>query len=168
MKLWALAENGSRRELAVEEFWPHKTYQVFKFGGIDSISDAETLLRCELQVPADQRAHLEPGWTYISDLTGCMVFDGDREVGIVQDVQFDAGEAPLLLVKAGAKQFEIPYADAFLKSVDLGNKQIRMALPEGLLEVNAPLSKREKQQQQEESRRDGGRRRSGPARPGGL
>src|ERR1700751_972588 len=62
MKLSALAEDGTRRELEIEEIWPHKGHLVLKFAGIDSISDAETLLRCELQVPADQRAQLEAGW----------------------------------------------------------------------------------------------------------
>lgn len=138
MKLWALAEDGSRRELQIGELWPHKGHLVLKFVGVDSISDAETLLRCELQLPQEQRAQLDPGWTYVSDLIGCAVFNGDREVGIVHDVQFGAGEAPLLLVKAGAKQFEIPYADAFLEAVDLAQKKIRMSLPEGLLELNAP------------------------------
>jgi 16S rRNA processing protein RimM len=164
MKLFVLAEDGSRRELQVEEFWPHKSYLVLKFAGVDSISHAEALLRCELQVPGDQRAQLEPGWTFISDLTGCTVFDGDREIGVVHEVQFGAGEAPLLIVKAGAKQFEIPYAEAFLKSVDLGQKQIHMALPEGLLDLNAPLTEEEKRQQ--ESRRDSRPRLSGRAKPG--
>lgn len=94
MKLWALAASGSRRELQVEELWPHKSYLILKFAGIDSITDAESLLRCELQVPADQRAQLEPGWTYVSDLIGCTVFDGPREVGVVHDVQFGAGKLP--------------------------------------------------------------------------
>ncbi|MCU1299631.1 MAG: rRNA processing protein RimM [Acidobacteriaceae bacterium] len=75
-------------------------------------------------------------------------FDGDREVGIVRDVQFGAGEAPLLLVTAERKEHEIPYAEAFLKNVDLERKQIHMQLPEGLLEVNAPLSAEEKLEQQ--------------------
>jgi ribosomal 30S subunit maturation factor RimM len=62
-------------------------------------------------------------------------------------VRFGAGEAPLLVVKAQAKEWEIPYAEAYLQSVDPERKQIRMQLPEGLLEVNAPLSPEEKQQQ---------------------
>ena len=104
MRLWALADDGSRRELKVEEFWPHKSYLVLKFAGIDSISDAEALTGCELQVPECERAQLDPGWTYVSDLVGCMVFDGDREIGQVRDVQFGAGEAPLLMVSAGSKE----------------------------------------------------------------
>lgn len=144
IKLSALAEDGSRREVELEESWPHKGHLVFKFAGVDSISDAEALVGCELQVPREQRATLEPGWTYVSDLVGCMVCDGDRELGRVEDVEFGAGEAPLLLVKVGSKECEIPFAEAYLKSVSVARKRIEMELPEGLLDVNAPLTAEEK------------------------
>jgi 16S rRNA processing protein RimM len=147
MKLWALAENGSRRELKVEEFWPHKQWLVFKFGGIESISDGEALKGCELQVPVEQRAQLESGWSYVSELAGCTVYDAGREIGKVKDVRFGAGEAPLLVVKSGDIEYEIPFAEAYLKRVALHEKRIEMALPQGILEVNAPLSAEEKQEQ---------------------
>jgi 16S rRNA processing protein RimM len=147
MRLWALADDGSRRELEVEEFWPHKSYLVLKFDGINSISEAETLIGCELQVPETERAELEPGWAYVSDLVGCVIFDGDREIGQVHDVQFGAGEAPLLIVRAGSKEYEIPYAEAYLTGADLEHKRIRMKLPEGMLELSSPLTAEEKEQQ---------------------
>ena len=144
MHLRSLAEDGSRRELEIEDLWPHKGQLILKFVGIDSISKAEELAGCELQVPGEQRAQLEPGWNYLSDLIGCTVFDGDRELGNIGEVRFGAGEAPLLVVRAGSKEYEIPYAEAYLQQVDLSHKQIRMSLPEGLLEVNAPLTAEEK------------------------
>jgi 16S rRNA processing protein RimM len=148
LKLFALAQDDSRRELQIEGLWPHKGLLVLKFAGIDSISDAEGLIGCELQVPRGQRAQLDPGWSFVSDLIGCMVFDGGSEIGKIEDVQFGTGEAPLLIVGAGSKRYEIPYAEAYLKSVDLEHKQIYMQLPEGMLELNAPLTDEEKQQQQ--------------------
>jgi len=149
MRLWALPKEGDgpRRELKIEERWPHKGYLVLKFEGVDSISEAEALIGSELQVPARERSRLEPGWAYVSDLVGCVVLDGDHEIGSVADVQFGAGEAPLLIVKAGSKQYEIPYAEAYLKSTDLEHKKICMSLPEGMLELNAPLTAEEKEQQ---------------------
>jgi 16S rRNA processing protein RimM len=151
LKLFALAQDNSRRELRVEELWPHKALLVLKFAGVDSISDAELLIGCELQVPRSERAQLESGWNYVSDLVGCVVFDSGREIGRIEDVQFGAGEAPLLIVVsgvgAGSRRYEIPYAEAYLKGVDLERKQIQMQLPEGMLELNAPLTAEEKQQQ---------------------
>jgi 16S rRNA processing protein RimM len=151
MRLWALPRDGPRRELVIEELWPHKGHLVVKFAGIDSISDAETLIGSELQVPGRERSKLDPGWVYVSDLVGCALFDGNREIGQVQDVEFGAGEAPLLIVnagsKSGSKEYEIPYAEAYLASVDIEHRKICMKLPEGMLEVNAPLSAEEKEQQ---------------------
>lgn len=148
LKLLALGKNEVRRELQVEALWPHKNRLVLKFAGVDSISDAEALAGSELQVPRGERAKLEPGWTYVSDLVGCVVFDHDREIGRVEDVQFGAGEAPLLIVKAEGKVHQIPYAEAYLQSQDLGRRQIKMLLPEGMLDLDAPLTAEEKQQQE--------------------
>jgi 16S rRNA processing protein RimM len=149
MKLLALPRNSpGRRELEVQELWPHKGLLVLKFAGVDSISDAETLVGSELQVPRSQRSKLQAGWSYVSDLVGCVVLDRGHEIGRLEDVQFGAGEAPLLMVLDNAKRLlEVPFAEAYLEGVDVERKQVRMKLPEGLLEVNAPLTAEEKQEQ---------------------
>jgi 16S rRNA processing protein RimM len=154
MELRALSRNSSeRRELKVDELWPHKEFLILKFSGVDSISDAEKLIGAELQVPASQRAKLDAGWNYVSDLIGCAMLDNDREVGKIADVTFGAGEAPLLIVSdAAGKVSEIPFAEAYLDRVDLKKKQVLMHLPEGLLEVNAPLTEEEKREQVRPSR----------------
>jgi 16S rRNA processing protein RimM len=156
MKLLALPQerNAGRRELEVEELWPHKGLLVLKFAGVDSISEAEALVGCELQVPRSQRSNLQAGWSYVSDLVGCAVLDLGREIGIIEDVQFGAGEAASLIVRDGAaKLLEIPFAEAYLDSVDVERKQVRMKLPEGLLEVNAPLTAEEKREQAQGARK---------------
>lgn len=146
--------NAPRRELEVEELWPHKGLLVLKFAGVDSISEAETLVGSELQVPSSQRSKLESGSNYVSDLVGCSVFDRGREIGYIEDVQFGAGEAPLLIVRdAAAKLVEVPFAEAYLDSVDVERKQVRMNLPDGLLEVNAPVTEEEKKEQARPARR---------------
>ena len=142
-----------RRDVQIEDLWPHKGMLVFKFAGIDSISDAETLIGSELQVPRAERAELEPGWNYVSDLIGCTVFDHGREVGRIEDMQSGAGEAPLLIVAgAGGKKYDVPFAEAYLEGVDLALRQVRMRLPEGMLDVNAPLTAEEKAQSSERHR----------------
>lgn len=157
MKLLALPRRDSksndvrreetRRELELEECWPHKEMLVLKFRGVDSISEAETLVGCELQVPQSQRSELQAGWNYVSDLVGCAVLDSGREIGRIEDVEFGAGEAPLLIVGEAGRRVEIPFAEAYLEGVDIERRQVRMKLPEGLLEVNAPLTAEEKREQ---------------------
>jgi 16S rRNA processing protein RimM len=150
MRVFALSEdeNDARRELQIEDVWPHKDWLVLKFAGVDSISDAEPLIGSELQVPIGERAEMEPGTAYVSDLVGCALFDHGREVGLIRDVRFGAGEAPLLVVGSGKNELEIPYAQEFLVKTDLEHKRIEMNLPEGLLDVNAPLTEEEKREQQ--------------------
>jgi 16S rRNA processing protein RimM len=147
VRLWILADDSRRREAQVENVWPHGELLVVKFAGIDSISEAEQLVGSELQVPREHRAPLGQGWNYISDLVGCTVHDRDRMIGQVQEVRLGAGEAPLLIVRSGSSEYDIAYADAYLRSVDIERKQIRMHLPEGMLDINAPLTPEEKKQQ---------------------
>ncbi len=154
MKLFALYKLGldkpgtERRELEIEDLWPHKGLLVVKFTGVDSMNDAGTLVGAELQVPRAERAGLEAGWTYVSDLIGCTVFDHGAEIGRIEDVQFGAGEAPLLIVAGAAgKKFDVPFAEAYLEKVDAARREVRMNLPEGMLDVNAPMTAEEKKQQ---------------------
>jgi 16S rRNA processing protein RimM len=147
LQLSALQQDGSRRELKIEDAWPHKEFIVLKFAGVDSISDAELLVRCELQLPRSARAPLEAGAAYVSDLIGCEVLDRGRAIGVVGDVRFGAGEAPLLVVGSGKSELEIPLAQEFLAQIDLEGKRIEMNLPEGLMDVNAPLTAEEKREQ---------------------
>lgn len=151
-RLYALAEDGSRRPLTLQDFWPHLGRMVLKFEGIDSIADAEPLVGCELQVPLSQRTPLEPGAAYVSDLVGCAVRDyapsGLREIGTVMDVQFGAGEAPLLIVRADRKEYMIPFAAEYIIAVELSERRIDMRLPDGMLDLDAPLTEEEKRAQQ--------------------
>ena len=142
--VFALDAAGKRRELHLEEHWLHKRYVVFKFQGVESINDAESLIGSEIQVPRELRAEIEPGAAYVSDLVGCAVFDQGREIGSVKDVQFGAGEAPLLVVNQGTKEFLIPFAQEFIAGIDMPGKRVEMKLPAGLLELDAPLSSEEK------------------------
>jgi 16S rRNA processing protein RimM len=140
--------SGKRKSLELEAHWYHKGRVVLKFRGVDSINQAEELRGCELQVPRTELMALAGGSHYVSELVGCTVFDRDRKVGEVTGVQFGAGEAPLLIVRGGeARELLIPFAQEFLLAADVAGKRIEMALPERLLELDAPLSEQEKQAQ---------------------
>ena len=163
--LSGLAPDGSRRELQLEEHWFHKGGVVLKFAGVESISDAGQLKGLELQVSGHDRAKLEAGAAYISEIAGCEVWvtgaAGQYLLGMVAEVQFGAGEAPLLVVhkptlslreQGGAREeILIPYAQEFIRNADFARRRIEMKLPEGLLSLEAPLNAEEQQQQRLEA-----------------
>ena len=66
-----------------------------------------------------------------------------------------------MLVVKGDREYLVPYVESFIRSADLKSKRIEMNLPEGLLEVDAPLSKdeRERQKTEADEARDAGERR---------
>ncbi len=94
---------GSGASCVLEEHWFHKGGIVLKFAGVDSISDAEQLAGWEVQIPREQRAELEAGAAYVSELTGCEVWvaseTGSELLGVVADVDLSGGTAPLLVVR---------------------------------------------------------------------
>ncbi|MBZ5525503.1 MAG: ribosome maturation factor RimM [Acidobacteriia bacterium] len=149
-RLLALDARDQRRALELEDHWFHKGQAVLKFVGIDSISDAETLIGCEIQVPGSERAALEAGAVYVSDLKGCSALDHGREFGTIMDVQFGSGEAPLLVIR-GEKEYLVPFVAEYLEKIALEQKRIEMKLPEGMLELDAPLNREEREQQKKKS-----------------
>jgi 16S rRNA processing protein RimM len=148
---YSLDKEDRRREIQLDDHWLHKGQIILKFAGTDSISQAEELIGCEIQVPLEQRIELEKGSIYLSDLAGCTVFDAGREIGRIQDVQFGSGAAPLLIVKPEigkvGREYLVPFAAEFLKNLDVQHKRVEMVLPAGMLELDAPLSQDEKERQ---------------------
>lgn len=133
------------REISLENHWLHKGRIVLKFAGIDSINDADMLRGLLVAIPASERAALTDGSVYIGDLIGCEVIDlnaGSIAVGVVEDVDREAG---LLFVKTpDGGEVLIPFVKAYMATMDIAGKRIEMRLPEGLLEINAPLTDEER------------------------
>ena len=108
--------------------------------GFDSISQAETLVGCEIQIPAAERAPLQDDAVYVSDLIGCVVSDAGREIGRIEEVRFGAGEAPLLVVRRNdGKEYLVPFAAAYITRIAPAEKRLEMKLPEGMLELDGPV-----------------------------
>jgi 16S rRNA processing protein RimM len=123
--------------MEVEHAWMHGDRLVFKFKGVDSISDAERLAGAEVTIPMDQRAPIPDGEYYQSDLLGCEVFDlTGRKLGTVQAWQ-ETGGTPLIEVKTdGHKEVLIPFAKSIFTKIDVASRRIEVTLPEGLEDLN--------------------------------
>jgi 16S rRNA processing protein RimM len=153
-QLWLSAENSTAvAEFGLEDFWFHKGRVVLKFLGVDSISEAERIAGMLVQIPRETRSNLESGSFYVGDLIGSQVRDvsQNRILGTIEDVDQNAGAAPMLLVRQREKEYDIPFAEEFIVKFDTQAKLLELKLPEGLLDVNAPLSDEEKKQQRENS-----------------
>ena len=129
--VWLFPE-GSQRQ--VEAAWFHDNRLVLKFRGVDTISDAERLVGCEVRVPSGERMALDAGEYYESDLIGCEVVERDSgaSLGRVTGLQ-ESGGAGLLEVEGGLL---IPFARAICVSIEPAARRIVVNLPAGLKELN--------------------------------
>ena len=120
--------------------WLHKGGVVLHFAGITSISEAETLAGLIVAIPRSERATLGPDEVHIADLIGCEVMEvssGDaKPVGKIENVDRSAGPVPLLILKGAKGEVLIPFAQSYLRKLDLDAKRIEMALPKGLVDLN--------------------------------
>jgi 16S rRNA processing protein RimM len=147
-------EKTPPREAAIERHWLHKGRIVLKFAGVDSISEAEAYRGWHVAIPREARAPLEEDAMYIADLIGCHVIDeagATVDLGPVLDVERGEGGAPdLLVLKKNDDELLIPFAKAYLIAVDLDARLLRMRLPAGLREINAPLTEDERLAREDE------------------
>jgi 16S rRNA processing protein RimM len=140
----SLVEDARRdealREVELVAHWLHKGGIVLHFAGVDSISDAEKLGGLVVAIPRAERAGLGEGEVYIGDLIGCVLVNvagaEPLVVGEIEDVDKAAGPAPLLVVHGGRGEVLVPFAQSYLRRVDVEGKRVEMVLPEGLIELN--------------------------------
>jgi len=149
-RLWLLRESAaplqdsSPREAELIAHWLHKGGVVLHFAGVDSITAAEALSGLIVAVPRAERATLGEDEAYIGDLIGCTLVDvaGAQPitVGVIEDVDRTAGPVALLVISGAAQEILVPFAKSYLRRLDIENKRVEMALPEGLTDLNAPGS----------------------------
>lgn len=112
---------------------------VFKFRGVDSISDAELLEGAEVRIPLGDRPPLPEGEYYETDIAGCEVIDRvtQESLGVVER-WLEFGGPPLLEVKPrnGKDEILIPFVKSICVEIDPGNRRIVVELPDGLKDLN--------------------------------
>jgi 16S rRNA processing protein RimM len=126
---------GTGEKYEVESTWFHDATLIFKFRGVDSISEAEKLSGSEVRVPFSERVTLEPDEYFETDIVGCDVIDRrtGESLGRVS-AWLDGGGAGLLEVG----DLLIPFARAICVEIDPGARRIAVELPEGLQDINRP------------------------------
>jgi 16S rRNA processing protein RimM len=125
---------GEKRD--IDAVWFHGDTLVFKFAGVDSISDAEHLYGTEVRVPASERIVLDEGEYFQSDLLGCEVVDRSTGESLGPVTGWDDGGGSGLLVMGDG--LLIPFARKICVEIDPAARRITVELPEGLKDLNRP------------------------------
>jgi 16S rRNA processing protein RimM len=133
-----LSLGGLKRPVLVERLWYHNGRPVFKFFGIDSISDAEVWRGADLLAPESERARPEQGEYSHADLIGCEVLGSQplgTVLGVVRGVEDYGSQILLRVEKTSGGEMLVPFANAICREIDVARKIIRAELPEGLADL---------------------------------
>ena len=134
--LYAPDGSAGGEKYEIESTWFHGGTLVFKFRGVDTISDAELLYGREVRIPVSQRTTLDEGEYFQSDLIGCEVVDKRTGESMGRVTAWDEGGGAGLLVVDN--NLLIPFARSICVEIDPAAKRIAVELPEGLKDLNRP------------------------------
>jgi 16S rRNA processing protein RimM len=127
---------GREEELTIASARMQNGRPVVGFEGLSSIEAVERLAGVELRVPEEWLQPLGPGRYYEHQLVGCSVETAEgATVGTVARVESGAGGSRLV-VEGARGEILIPLAVDICVEIDLAARRIRIAPPEGLLELN--------------------------------
>jgi 16S rRNA processing protein RimM len=130
-----VGEHGEPRKIVAARF--HQGRPIIALEGIETMNDAEALAGAELKVSSNDIPPLPEGTYYRHDLVGCEVQDTDgRIIGTVAGVEGSL-EASRLVIEAPHGEVLIPLVAEICVEVDPAARRIRVAAPEGLIELNA-------------------------------
>jgi 16S rRNA processing protein RimM len=129
--------------VAVIEARPFRGRLILRLAGIDSVDSARSLAGCEGVVPRTELPPLPENEFYLSDLTGCAVFDSrtGARVGAVTGWQDFGGAIVLEMEPEGGARggpVWIPFTRSICVEIRPELGRLVIDPPEGLLELNRP------------------------------
>jgi 16S rRNA processing protein RimM len=139
-EVWLADGRRAPRRVKVQRCWLSTSrggQAIFHFAGVENVEAADRLRGCEVQIPFEQRAKLDPGNYYVGDLIGCEVWEAGAgaAAGMVRDVEFPGG-VPLLAVETSEGEVLVPLAAEFCIRINIEAKRIDVVLPDGLRDLN--------------------------------
>lgn len=125
-------DEKSAREVRVESARTHGDRALVKFAGIQTPEEIRELRNWTVEIPESEARKPGDGEYYLHDLVGLRLVDeSGHECGIIVDA-YEGGGGVLLNVSFCGREFEVPFAVEICRKIDLEKKEIVVALPEGL------------------------------------
>jgi 16S rRNA processing protein RimM len=135
-KLVAVAPDGQRREVQLEDHWFQNDRVILKLVGCDNVDTAKTFVGYDFAVPEAERVQLSEDEYYDWELEGCTVqIEPDKKIGTVRSVLKTGGVEILLVVDDNQKEKLVPLVSSIVIDVDLRAKVILIDPPEGLFDL---------------------------------
>ena len=120
-----------KQEVLLKSYGKHKNYDMVTFEGINNINDAIIFKNDDVFVKRDE---LDIDGYVDEDIIGLDVYSDGNYIGKVNSIIKNKQE--ILVIENNKKNYLIPFADEFVKNIDLDKKIISVNLIEGLIDEN--------------------------------
>lgn len=129
-EFWLENESG-RTQFTVARAQPHRDGLIVKPNETHDRTEAERLKGRAFLIPEGYIQASEGENIFLGQILGFTVFDGEREVGLVEGFSTN-GVQDLLNVRNADKMFYVPFVEAFIRQIDYEGRRVVMELPPGL------------------------------------
>jgi len=130
-------DEKSERAAHIESVRAHKERALVKFREFAAPEELRDVYNWTLEISAEEARELEQDEYYLHDLAGLTLVDADgKERGVVLEAYEGGGGILLSVKRADGKTFDVPFAADICTEIDLEQKRIVVAIPEGLENID--------------------------------
>ena len=124
--------DGHQEKLTVERCWPHKQNFILRLEGVDSRSQADQLVGCEILALRDDLPALEDDTYFWEDIIGLEVVTVDKKsLGSVKTIISTGSNDVYVVVDPDTKtETLVPAIQAVVRQVNFETGIMQVALPE--------------------------------------
>jgi 16S rRNA processing protein RimM len=97
--------------------------------GIDNRNDVDLVLPFSINVKRSTLPQLEDDEFYINDFVGAKVFSFENKEPLGEIINFYEIPGQYVFVIKGKTEFEVPFIDNFVKTIDLENNRVEIIEP---------------------------------------
>jgi len=130
-------DEKTTRPALIESVRAHKERALVKFREFGAPEELRDVYNWTVEIPAEEARELEQDEYYLHDLAGLTLVDAEgKERGVVVEAYEGGGGILLSVKRADGKTFDVPFAADICTEIDLEQKRIVVAIPEGLENID--------------------------------
>jgi len=131
---WVYISDDTKTKYEIEKVRYKGNVVILKIKGIDTINDAEKLIKKYLKIPRENARELEDDEYFISDLIGIKAYTVDGEyVGVLNDVLQTGANDVYLIKNDENKEILIPAIKKFVPELSIKDKKMIIDPIEGMM-----------------------------------
>jgi 16S rRNA processing protein RimM len=130
-------DERSSRAATIETVRAHKERALVKFREFGTPEALRDVHNWTIEISEDEARELEADEYYLHDLPGLTLVDAEgKERGVVVGAYEGGGGILLSVKRADGRTFDVPFAADICTEIDLAQKRIVVAIPEGLENID--------------------------------